>query len=382
MQAESVQLDHCLGRVLRENIFAERDNPPFDRVCMDGIAIASSAANGGARHYRVTSTQAAGAPAVDLADPADAVEVMTGAVLPRGADCVVPLEEYDLSAGVATLHAGSLVQPYRNVQRRGADSQPDVPMLNTGARLGAPEIAVLASAGRTRASVSRLPRIVVVSTGDELVEPGLPIAAHQVRRSNAHAITAILRAHGYSQVADDHIHDDAQALRARLSHHLDTQEVLVLSGGISKGRFDLVPGVLKDLGVREVFQGIEQGPGRPMWFGTGPADQVVFGLPGNPNATLFCLVRYVLTALARASGAPLPDPEPVVLAVPVKRGRTVTYFLPVTLQYDAQGRHLALPHNPKGSGDFLALAGTAGFLELPPQSQGYPQGFVAPLYRW
>ena len=381
-ETESVSLEHCLGRVLRENIFAERDNPPFDRVCMDGIAIASSTGARGGLHYRVGSTQAAGAPAVHLSNAADAVEVMTGAVLPQGADCVVPLEEYDLAGGIATLHPGTLLQPYRNVQRRGADSRPDEPMLSAGIRLGGPEIAVIASAGRASVLVSRHTRIAVVSTGDELVEPGLPIAEHQVRRSNAHAITATLRAHGFTQVSDDHIRDDGEALSQRLTLHLDTHDVLVLSGGVSKGRFDLVPGVLKNLGVKEVFQGIEQGPGRPMWFGLGPRGQVVFGLPGNPNATLFCLVRYTLRALTRAAGASPPEPEPVTLAAAVKRGRSVSYFLPVTLEYDAQGRHLALPHTPKGSGDFLALAGTAGFVELPPRTEGYPAGFVAPLYRW
>jgi molybdopterin molybdotransferase len=222
----------------------------------------------------------------------------------------------------------------------------------------------------------------VVSTGDELIEPGLPIAPHQVRRSNSYAIVASLAGHGFAEVKTDHLLDDEQMLRERLAQHLAQSDVLILSGGVSKGKFDFVPKVLKELGVAEVFYQVAQRPGMPMWFGVSPHGCAVFGLPGNPIATLVCLVRYVVPALIAAMGTRRTPPVPIALAAPILRGRTMASFVPVSVQYDDQGHHLALPHQPNGSGDFLALAGTDGFIELPPQAAPYPAGFVATLYRW
>jgi molybdopterin molybdotransferase len=382
MPAESRPLVRCLGQILREDVQAERDNPPFDRVCMDGIAIRSDANEDAVREYTVEGTQAAGMPARTLTDPRSAIEVMTGAVVPTGADCIIPLEEYDLDDRIAHLKANALREPYRNVQRRGSDSRPGVPMLRSGTRLNAPDIAIIASAGLASVCVSRQPRIIVASTGDELIEPGKPIAQHQVRRSNAYAIVAALTGHGFQDIRDDHILDDEKILRERLSQHLSSSDALVLSGGVSKGKFDFVPKVLKELGVQEVFYQVAQRPGMPMWFGVSPEGCAVFGLPGNPVATLVCLVRYVVPALTASLGAQSFWPESIALASPVKRGRAVASFVPVQVCVDAQGRRLADPRIPNGSGDFLALAGTDGFVELPPQPEPYPEGFVANLYGW
>ena len=382
LPAESRPLAHCLGQTLRQDVYAERDNPPFDRVCMDGIAIRSDALSRGVRQFALEATQPAGAPALTLANAAGAIEVMTGAMLPVGTDCVIPLEEYDLTDNIVALKSGAVGEPDRNVQRRGSDSRPGVPMLQAGIRLGAPEIAVVASAGLASVSVSRQPRFMVVSTGDELIEPGQPIAPHQVRRSNAYAVVASLAGHGFEEVSSDHLLDDEQMLRERLAGHLAQSDVLILSGGVSKGKFDFVPKILKELGVEEVFYQVAQRPGMPMWFGMSTQGCAVFGLPGNPIATLVCLVRYVVPAQMFAMGTRSTLPVPIPLAAPILRGRPMASFVPVTVQYDAQGRHLAQPQQPNGSGDFLALAGTDGFVELPPQATLYPAGFVANLYRW
>jgi molybdopterin molybdotransferase len=370
-----------VGRVLRQDVDAERDNPPFDRVCMDGAAIASSAFAAGRRHFRVQATQAAGSPALTLAAPDGAIEIMTGAVLPPGTDCVIPLEEYDLIDGLLTLKPEAVAEPWRNIQRRGSDSQPGVPMLTPGMRLGAAEIAVVASAGLAQIDVSRQPRVVVISTGDELVEPGLPIADHQVRRSNAHGVTAALQLHGFESVHDAHLRDDQELMQQRLGQLLDSNDVLVLSGGVSKGKFDFVPAALKARGVEEVFYQVAQRPGRPMWFGVGRQGQLVFGLPGNPVSTLVCLVRYVLPALRAAMSWRASAQERVAIREPIS-GRKMTYFMPVRLSPEAGAPLLASVCAPNGSGDFLALAGTDGFVELPPLPEGYPAGFIADFYRW
>lgn len=381
LPAERVPLADAIGRVLRQEVMAERDNPPFDRVCMDGVAIASSAFAAGSRRFRIQGTQAAGAVPMALADAGAAIEVMTGAVLPAGTDCVVPVEEYDLAGNGLVLNSSGTAEPWRNVQRRGSDSAPGVPMLTPGMRLAAAEIATVASAGLPAVEVTRQPRICVISTGDELVEPGLPIADHQIRRSNAHGVTAALRLHGFSASRDLHLPDDASLMRQRLGALLGEQDVLVLSGGVSKGKFDYVPETLKALGVEEVFYQVAQRPGRPMWFGVGPAGQLVFGLPGNPVSTLVCLVRYVLPALRAALGQ-RHRPLARVQIAEALAGRKMTYFMPVVLQPEAAMPGVATARPPQGSGDFLALAGTDGFVELPPRAEGYPAGFIAEFHPW
>lgn len=380
---EACPLQSCVGRTLRQDVFAERDNPPFDRVCMDGIAISHAAFERGLRRFRIEATQAAGAPAVTLGDSANAIEVMTGAMVPRGTDCIIPLEEYDLQGDVVSLKSQATSRASRNIQRRGEDSEPGVAMLERGVRLGAPEIATAASAGLSHLTVTRQPRVIAISTGDELIEPGQPILEHQVRRSNSYAIVAALTDRGYSQVADDHIADEEDTLTERLLRHLSEQDVLVLSGGVSKGKFDLVPKVLEKIGVQQVFYQVAQRPGMPMYFGSGPDGQAVFGLPGNPVSTLMCLVRYVVPALLHLSGREPAPIQHMPLAAPVKVGKaSMAYFLPVTVQVDEKGAPSAVPAPTNGPGDFLALTRTTGFIELPPQSEPFPAGFVARFYRW
>jgi len=196
-------------------------------------------------------------------------------------------------------------------------------------------------------------------------------------------VLAALAAHGFDSVANDHLLDDETMLRERLTRHLAEHDVLVLSGGVSKGKFDLVPKTLKSLGVQEVFYQVAQRPGMPMWFGVGTRGQLVFGLPGNPVSTLVCLIRYVLPAVQLAMGTAAAPAEPIALASPFKLSRaSMAYFLPVTVRHDQHAQLIAEPRQPNGSGDFLALTGTVGFVELPPRTEEFPAGYIAGLYRW
>jgi len=379
---ESLPLTQCAGAVLRENIYAERDQPPYDRVAMDGVALDSRAVSAGGRSFRIQATQAAGDAPLTLAAAADCIEVMTGAVLPGGCDSVVPVEKLAIERGQASLAPDAQIEPWQNVHRRGSDTRQGALLLSAGQRLRAPEVAIAASAGMARIRVASQPMLAVISTGNELVEPGEPVLAHQVRRSNAYAIVSALREHGFQRVADDHIRDDAEELRQRLRFHLETHDVLVLSGGVSMGRFDLVPQVLGELGVRTIFHKVAQRPGKPLWFGVAPSGAAVFGLPGNPVSTLVCLTRYVLPALCGSLGQ---NPRPVqrmALAAPVTVTPPLTYFVPVRLEQDDWGRDWAVPAPTNGSGDFTGLAGTEGFVELPPGPNTYAKGFVTRLHRW
>ena len=381
---ESLPVGQAAGAVLRENIYAERDQPPFDRVSMDGIAVASSAVLAGRRRLRVQATQAAGDPPLTLQSDDCCIEAMTGAMLPAGCDAVIPVERLQIAGGWAQLQDDATATTGLNVHRRGSDQQQGTLLLAAGVTLTPPDIAVAAGAGMARLRVSQQPAIMVISTGNELVEPGEPIAAWQLRRSNVYGITAALRHRGYGRVADDHIIDELPLLRARLREHLDSYDVLILSGGVSMGKFDLVPEALALCGVQQVFHKIAQRPGKPMWFGLGPRGQAVFALPGNPVSTLVCLARYVIPALSQAMGArPVaPQQDKIALAAAVTFNASLAGFVPVRVETDEWGRPWALAAAHNGSGDFAALAGTDGFVELPPGPAVYPKGFVTRLYRW
>jgi molybdopterin molybdotransferase len=378
---ESRPLAALAGGVLAQSVRAERDQPPFDRVTMDGIAIGSEAWRAGQRRFRIAGIQAAGA-RPQACPPQASLEVMTGAALPPGSDCVIPVERITVADGWADVDPEYPAEPFGNVHTRGLDCREGDMLLARGTRLGPPELAVLASAGLPRANVRSEPRILIVATGDELVEPGEPIEAWQVRHSNSYALRGVLTLRGYHRVGEVHLPDDPEVLRERLARHLATHDVLVLSGGVSMGRFDHVPRTLREIGVKEVLHRVAQRPGKPLWFGVGPMGQPVFGLPGNPVSALTCVVRYVVPGLQAITGLAPRQPEPVVLGAPFRVKPALWYFLPVQLDSSPTLGTVALPRPTRGSGDFISLLGTDGFVELPPGPAEYPAGHVAPLYRW
>jgi len=380
--ARQEPLSACAGLVLAEDIHAERDQPPFDRVTMDGIAIAFRDFAAGVRSFEVVGTEAAGAKPLAIA-ASQCVEVMTGAVLPHGADTVVPIErvQRDGSAS-ATIAADAAVAAEQFVHRRASDRAQGSLCLRAGTRLGPPEIAVLAGAGHATAWVAAVPLVAVISTGDELVDAGKPIAAHQIRSTNDRAVEASLTQHRLGQVTRARLRDDANALAVAIDR-LDAElDVLVLSGGISMGKFDFVPSVLTELGAKLVLHKVQQRPGRPMWFGVSARGKPIFALPGNPVSTLVCATRYVLPALRHASGLSPARPELVEITAPIEASPTLTLFTPVTLSSSERATLLAKPHPTNTSGDFVTLAGTDGFVELAAKRGSYPAGTVARLFRW
>jgi molybdopterin molybdotransferase len=380
---ESLPVGQCAGGVLRENVYTERDQPPFDRVAMDGIALCAASFAGGLRHFQIQATQAAGDRPLELASPRHCIEIMTGAMLPVGCDAIVPVEKIRVTDGVAELAPDVTVTAGQFVHARASDMKQGSLLLQSGAQLEAPDIAAAAGAGMARLRISQQPAFMVISTGNELIEPGEPIEPWQLRRSNAYGLAAALRRRGFLRVADDHLPDDAEVLHARLKEHLQSYEVLILTGGVSMGKFDLVPAALAACGVRQVFHKVAQRPGKPFWFGMSPTGSAVFALPGNPVSTLVCLARYVVPAISVAMGLREPPAgEKIALAAPATLDTALTGFLPVTVETDEWGRPWARTIRVNTSGDFAALAGTQGFVELPPGPNTYPKGFVTRLYRW
>jgi molybdopterin molybdotransferase len=380
--AVRVPIAAAAGAVLRESVTAERDQPPFDRVTMDGIAIASRALATGRRAFRIAGTQGAGAAALAVADPDHCIEVMTGSVLPQGTDTVVPVERIDRANGLAALEDGYAPSAGQCVHRRGSDHRQGDVLLEPGTVIGPPEMAVLTVGGRGDVAVTQAPRIAVISTGDELVPPGADIAPFQVRSSNDLAIEAALRRRGFDRLTRTLLRDDPAALREAIGRLHEASDILVLSGGVSMGEFDYVPATLAALGVEVIFHKVTQRPGLPMWFGRDRGDKVVFALPGNPVSSLVCLVRYVLPALRLALGAAPEPARHARLDSAVTFTPDLTWFLPVALEWSGSGALSAQPRPTNTSGDFVALAGTSGFIELPRGHDEFPAGFAARYFEW
>jgi molybdopterin molybdotransferase len=348
---------------------------------MDGIAFVHDEFLNGRRRFRIAGTVAAGAKPLALPAPDCCLEVMTGAMLPPGTDTVVPVEDIETVAGHAQVSDNAKVSLRGNIHCKGIDAREGDVLLAGGAVLRGPELAIAASAGATRLAVSREPRICVISTGDELVPADAQPLPWQIRRSNAYGIAGTLLRHGYDQLTDMHVADDPTRVREAVAEALASSDVLILSGGVSAGRFDHVPDALRDLGVERVFHKVAQRPGKPLWFGVHPSGKAVFALPGNPVSTLICLVRYALPALRIMRGATPGNPILAALGEPFENRHDITLFVPVDQIITGQSCGMLKPHPTHGSGDFAALAGTAGFVELAPK-QKYETNGLAPFYTW
>jgi molybdopterin molybdotransferase len=405
LPAEDCPLASAHGRILRAPICADRDFPPFDRVTMDGFALSHSAIAAGRRTFRVQGFQPAGTISLTLESDETCIEIATGAVLPNGCDCVIPYEDTDRSANspassstpgaspssvlgstvtitISDATAAALA-PGQSIHRRGSDSATGTELIATGTRLTGREIAVAAACGAATVRVSLIPRIAVVATGDELVDIENPSPApHQIRRSNDYALRAALLFSGYSRVERFHLRDLKYELQTQLKRLLSEFDVILLTGGVSKGKYDFLPTVLAELGVEKKFHGVAQRPGKPFWFGLAFHRTPVFALPGNPVSTSTCFHRYVIPALAAMSAATPAPAEFAALAAPLTFKPSLAPLLPARIESLPDGRRLAhlLPTNT--SGDFAGLLGTDGFLELPCGPLTLAASHTARFWRW
>ena len=376
---ETVPLRESMHRVLREDWATDRPLPPYDRITMDGIAINFTAYAKGLRELPVVGVAAAGMPEQELTDPDTCLEAMTGAILPRNCDTIIPYEHIEIANGRAKLNEP--VTEGQNVHYRGEDRAQGEVVVRANTRIAAPEIGVGASIGRHQVTVARLPRIVVVSTGDELVPIDQQPLPHQIRRSNVYRILTILGDYGV-RADDAHLPDDKNILLDRIARYLEQYDVLIFSGGVSKGKYDFLPEVLTELGVRQLFHKIKQRPGKPFWFGRHASGVTVFGFPGNPVSSFLCYHRYFKTWLDTCLRGHTPEVPTAVLTTDVHFKPDLTYFLEVKLDSDEQGRLLATPVKGNGSGDLANLVDADAFIELPRGRDTYPAGEVFGVYRY
>jgi molybdopterin molybdotransferase len=373
---ETVPIAMASGRVLAEGILADRDAPPFDRVTMDGIAIRSSELGPG-KSFLVEGIQAAGQPPRAIQDPTHCIEVMTGAMLPIGTDCVIPYEQVEIVNGMASTSLADVL-PFANVHQQGSDASQGDTLLSAGTPLHAGHIGLMASVGISSVRVIRLPRVVVCATGDELVPIDSTPQPHQIRNSNSYMLQGALQSLGLA--ADSvHLPDDRDLLLDRLGLLKDRYEVLIFSGSVSKGKFDYLPNVLQSLGMERKIHGVAQRPGKPFLFGTFQ-DSVVFGFPGNPASSLVCFHAFFIPWFRANQGiahAPLEAELSSSIAFP----KPLTYHLLVKVSIE-NNKMVATPVQNSGSGDLIHLALADGFISLPPERERFEKGESFRLTVW
>ena len=370
---ERVSLEFACGKILAEEIKADRDLPPFDRATMDGIAISYESFETGQQEFVIEGVQAAGQPKQTLTDKKKCFEIMTGAPLPTGADTVIPYENIKIET--KTIKPISTVSKKQNVHHQGSDAKQNEILLSPGFRISSAEIALLASVGKSEVDVFKYPSAAIISTGDELVDVNEKPLPHQIRKSNSYALATAL---GKLGCRPDifHLVDDEKVLTKKLGEILSKYELIILSGGVSKGKFDFVPQVLESLGVKKLFHQVSQRPGKPMWFGRSEKN-TVFALPGNPVSTFMCFYRYVKPWLAKSLGLQVKK-QSAILAENFTFAPALTYFLQVKIQNE-NGKLMAYPIAGGGSGDFANLRDVDGFLELPLEQPTFLKGENFPL---
>ncbi|WNJ17183.1 molybdopterin molybdotransferase MoeA [Pontibacter sp. G13] len=382
LPVEAHPLVESTGMILQEPLIADRDFPPFDRVMMDGIAIRHADWLNGQRVFRVQGTQYAGAPPMTLEAGTVCLEVMTGAVLPEGADTVIRYEDIEIREGEnsAEAHlADVVIHAGQNVHPKGKDQLAGTALAPSGIKISPAEIALAATIGKSMIEVSRPPRVLIVSTGDELVEVAEQPLPHQIRMSNSYMLEASLREMGI-EATRLHVPDERMEIHLALEPYLQSMDAWILSGGVSKGKADYLPEVLSKLGIRQKFHRVAQRPGKPFWFGVHPEGPVVFALPGNPVSTFMGYYRYVRPWIRKSLGMAPVFPIPASLTDDFRFRPSLTHFLQVKAFVDAQGAWQASPIPGKGSGDLANLLLANGFLELPADRSDFGAGEIFPLW--
>ncbi|MDB4903566.1 MAG: moeA [Mucilaginibacter sp.] len=372
--AEIIPFEMAVDRVLAEDIKADRDLPPFNRVTMDGVAVNYNSIEGGISTFKIKATQAAGNQPIDIEQNNECVEVMTGAILPDTTDTVVRYEDLEVRAGLATLTT-SEIKRGQNIHYKGDDKKQDELLAHAGQVITPALIGVIASVGEVELRVKKMPRVVILSSGNELIEVSATPSPYQIRRSNCYTVQAVLKQHGL-EAGMLHIPDDPEIIITQLKTCLQNYDVLLLSGGVSMGKFDHIPKALDELKVEKLFHKVEQRPGKPFWFGKHENGALVFAFPGNPVATFMCLHRYFLPWLQTTLGA---EPKPPLYAVLNNRYSfqpQLKCFLQVKLHNNEYCQLMATPVEGNGSGDFANLADTDAFMELPLERDVFKRGEV------
>ena len=357
---------------MAEDISADRDQPPFHRVMMDGYAFSYAAWEKGIREFVVEGIQAAGAPSVSLKNENGCIEIMTGASLPNGCSVVIQYEKSIRKEDKVHFEIEDL-KLFQNVHAKGFDKKAGEVVLKEGTQIGPLEIATLASVGKWKVKVKKRLHAAIVSTGNELVEVHEKPSDFEIRSSNSEMLQALLNTYCVS-ISVFRLSDDEVETAHFIQHELENFDLICFSGGVSKGKYDFVAKALEENKVIKHFHGVKQRPGKPFFFGT-KNHSMVFAFPGNPISVLHCATRYLIPQLNKNSI------EHACLKSSFKNKTALTVYLPAFLSTNKNGMRCAEIIQQNGSGDFMGALGATGFVEVFPEQEVTEKSVVS-LYKF
>ncbi len=360
---EKVRWEHALHRVLAEDIIADQDFPPFDRVMMDGFAFRYNDWISGKRQFLIDGFLGAGD------DPSsfhtgECIEIMTGASIPSAFDCVIPIEKVIVTDNSIRIPDDYSPKEFHHIHLQGSDYKQGAVLIEKGTKVSALHIAVLTSCGYAEVSVAALPKIAIVSTGDELVDIEDTPLPYQIRMSNMPSLSLFFRDWS-SQIQMFHWKDHYEEMSAKMSE-LTEFDVLIFTGGVSKGKKDFMPLIWQNSGFQKLIHGIQQKPGKPIWIGKND-HQILFGLPGNPVSALTCAMVYALPWIQKHLGMKRTEVT-VDITSPIAANQQLDLLVPVVYH---QGHWEILKNN--GSGDLIGFSSAKGIVLIPKKSQDSPQ---------
>ena len=377
---ERVPLEQAYGRILAETVTADRDYPPFNRSSMDGFALRIADLEAGLRHFTIVETIFAGMNATRHIGSGQCYKIMTGAPVPSDADIVIRREDTREGEGIVELAlpaAGkSSFRPFQNIARQGEDLRSgdlviDRPQLCQPALMG-----LLASLGRKELLVQRLPRVALLTTGNEVVDVGQPVSSAQIRNSNRWLLQSFLHKNGITPSLYEHLPDQKSELHRALTAALDN-DIVILSGGVSAGDADYVPAVLEELGVKKLFHKLAIKPGKPAWCGLTTHRGMVFALPGNPFSCLVGFTLLIQPFLDACWGVSSPAPLGLPLQTARRQHSVLDEFFPVLIEGDpAQVKPMPL----NGSGDIRMGLGAQALALHPAAAGDLPEGSLVACY--
>ncbi|MFI5098450.1 MAG: gephyrin-like molybdotransferase Glp [Candidatus Acidiferrales bacterium] len=365
-----LSVGEALGYVLAEEIRTDREYPPFDRSTRDGFAVRAGEAAAGAKLHCVGEVKAGDSVTLPLAS-GSCVQIMTGAAVPPCADAVVMIEFTSRDGDVITFQRAA--RPGQNIVPRGSEAHAGDVALHPGLRLGFAELAIAAQVGAAQLLCARKPRVAILSTGDEVVPVDETPGPFHIRNSNSISLAAQVRLAGGEPVLLGNAMDRSDDLGAKIEQGL-REDVLVLSGGVSMGKYDLVESVLQAMGAEFFFDSAAIHPGKPTVFAR-CRNTFVFGLPGNPVSTMVTFLLFVVPALDLLSGAPARPLSllEATLGEPLKEKPGMTHFLPARIEWRGESAHVR-PLRWQGSGDIAALSRANCFLVVPADRQDIAAG--------
>lgn len=377
-----VPLSEALDTIIAEDIYSDREMPPFNRVAMDGISIDYHLYQQGKKSFSIEGIQKAGDPILTLSNENNCFEVMTGAVLPENTDTVIRVEDLTIENNTANIRDGVMIKKGQNVHLKGTDVDINATLIHIGTKINATHIGILASVGKEHVTTFQFPKVAIISTGNELVEVSETPLPHQIRRSNVYVIQAGLNKLGPIQTTVFHLKDDKESIQSNLEKILLDYDAIILSGGVSMGKFDFIPESLKVCGVQEIFHKIQQKPGKPFWYGMKGDSQRVYALPGNPVSALVCLYRYVIPHILKSLNISELPKYHSINQQEIKFKKSLVLFQPVKINSSPEGLLEANIIKGNGSGDYSSLAQTSGFIQISPNDKDKSIGSSLPYYPW